>query len=101
MKHIDKLPTGVEMYRMNTGGTDEMTPLETPTEIVEEEEEEEEESEDDEEAEVDNNNDLKYWERKTLKQLEEQLVLRGIQLDKKTTTRNGEIKTEGKRKRHD
>ena len=70
--HRQSLPAGVEMYRMNTGGTDEMTSLETPTEIVEEEEEEEE-FEDDVEVEIDNNNDLKYWERKTLKQLEEQL----------------------------
>ena len=39
--HRLSLPAGVEMYRMNAGGTDEMTSLETPTEIVEEEEEEE------------------------------------------------------------
>ena len=96
--HRQSLPTGVEMYRMNTGGTDEMTPLETPTEIVEEEEEEEEESEDDEEVEVDNNNDLKYWERKTLKQLEEQLELRGIQLDKKQLQEMERLKPKGKGK---
>ena len=96
--HRQSLPTGVEMYRMNTGGTDEMTPLETPTEIVEEEEEEEEESEDDEEVEVDNNNDLKYWERKTLKQLEEQPELRGIQLDKKQLQEMERLKPKGKGK---
>ena len=96
--HRQSLPTGVEMYRKNTGGTDEMTPLETPTEIVEEEEEEEEESEDDEEVEVDNNNDLKYWERKTLKQLEEQLELRGIQLDKKQLQEMERLKPKGKGK---
>ena len=70
--HRQSLPAGIEFHRMNTGGTDEMPPLETPTEIAEEDEEEEE-FEDDEEVETDNNNDLKYWERKTLKQLEEQL----------------------------
>ena len=96
--HRQSLPTGVEMYRMNTGGSDEMTPLETPTEIVEEEEEEEEESEDDEEVEVDNNNDLKCWERKTLKQLEEQLELRGIQLDKKQLQEMERLKPKGKGK---
>ena len=37
------LPTGVDFHRMDTGGTDEMPPLETPTEIAEEDEEEEEE----------------------------------------------------------
>ena len=74
------LPAGIEFHRMNAGGTDEMPPLETPTERAEEEEEEEEEEfEDDEEVEVDNNTDLKYWERKTLKQLKEQLELRSIQ----------------------
>ena len=96
--HRQSLPAGVEMYRMNTGGTDEMTPLETPTEIVEEEEEEEEEFEDDEEVEVDNNNDLKYWERKTLKQLEEQLEFRGIQLDKKQLQEMERLKPKGKGK---
>ena len=79
---------------MNTDGTDEMPPLETPTETAEEEKEEEE-FEDDEEIEVDDNNDVKYWERKTVKPLEEQLELRGIQLDRKATTRNGGIKTQG------
>ena len=70
--HRQSVPTGVDFYRMDTGGTDEMPPLETPTEIAEEEEEEEEEEfEDDEEVEVDNNTDLKYWERKTLKQLKD------------------------------
>ena len=97
--HRQSLPAGVEMYKMNTGGTDEMTPLETPTEIVEEEEEEEEEEfEDDEEVEVDNNNDFKYWERKTLKQLEEQLELRGIQLDKKQLQEMERLKPKGKGK---
>ena len=95
--HRQSLPAGVEMYRTNTGGTDEMTSLETPTEIVEEEEEEEE-FEDDEEVEIDNNNDLKYWERKTLKQLEEQLELGGIQLDKKQQQEMERLKPKGKGK---
>ena len=93
------LPTGVDFHRMDTGGTDEMPPLETPTEIAEEEEEEEEEEfEDDEEVEVDNNTDLKYWERKTLKQLKEQLELRGIQLDKKQLQEMERLKPKGKGK---
>ena len=95
--HRQSLPAGVEMYRINTGGTDEMTSLETPTEIVEEEEEEEE-FEDDEEVEIDNNNDLKYWERTILKQLEEQLEFRGIQLDKKQLQEMETLKPKGKGK---
>ena len=39
--HGQSLPAGVEFYRMNTDGTDEMPPLGTPSEIAEEEEEEE------------------------------------------------------------
>ena len=93
--HRQSLPAGVEMYRMNTGGTDEMTPLET---LTEKEEEEEDEFEDDEEVEIDNNNDLKYWERKTLKQLEEQLELRGIQLDRKQLQEMERLKPKGKGK---
>ena len=58
--HRQSIPAGVEFYRMNTGGTDEMPPLETPNEIAEEEEEEEE-FEDDEEVEIDNSTDIKYW----------------------------------------
>ena len=93
------LPTGVEFHRMDTGGTDEMPPLETPTEIAEEdEEEEEEEFEDDEEVEVDNNTELKYWERKILNQLKEQLELRGIQLDKKQLQEMERLKPKGKGK---
>ena len=95
--HRQSLPAGIEFHRMNTGGTDEMPPLETPTEIAEEDEEEEE-FEDDEEVEIENNNDLKYWERKTLKQLEEQLELRGIQLDKKQLQEMERLKPKGKGK---
>ena len=48
--HRQSLPTGIEFHRMNTGRTDDMPPLETPTELAEEEgQEEEEEFEDDEE----------------------------------------------------
>ena len=57
--HRQSLPAGIEFHRMNTGGTDEMPPLETPTEIAEEEEEEEEEEFEDDEEEMPKNDKSK------------------------------------------
>ena len=109
--HRQSLPAGIEFHRRNTGGTDEMPPLEAPTEIAEEEEEEEEEEFEDDEEEmpkttqkrkhketIDHSTKITKWQDRSVQEedIRFQLFLRGIELTHEQEDEISKLEVKGK-----
>ena len=107
------LPAGIPIHSMATDqeeDEEEMSPLETPTEVAEEEEEEEEEEDDDEtqvlpqsrkhKETIDYNENIDRWRQKDISvdDILYQLHLGGIQLTEEQEKEMDKLKTKGKGK---